>query len=153
MSSILKYLEPELINLSLKAADKNDAIMKMCEMIAARRKICDPKQLFENIMNRESLKTTAVGHGIAIPHSRCDFSDSITVAAGICERPVDFGAPDAQPIRLIMVIVASKNDTASYLQTLSQIASLLHSEKVRQELFEAKTQKDFIDIIKKNERR
>jgi len=146
-------LEPELINLSLKAADKNDAIMKLCEMIAARRKVCDPKKLFENIMNRESLKSTAVGHGVAIPHSRCDFGESITVAAAICEKPIDFGAADGVHVRLIIIIIAPKDETAAYLQILSQIASLLHSEKVREELVCSKTQKDFIETVKRNERR
>ena len=153
MSSISKYMSPKLINMNLKAADKGDALMKICDMIAENHKICDPKALFDNIMNRESLHSTAVGHGIAIPHARCDLSESIAIAVGLCDKGLDFSAADGVPVNLIFVIVSPKNETASYLQLLSQLASLLNIEKVRAELISAKMPQDFFDIIKKNERR
>ncbi len=146
-------MSPKLINMNLKAADKGAALMKICDMIAENHKICDSKALFDNIMNREILHSTAVGHGIAIPHARCDLSESITIAAGLCDKGVDFSAADGAPVNLIFVIVSPKNETASYLQLLSQLASLLNIEKVRTELTASKTPQEFFDIVKKNERR
>lgn len=153
MSSISKYMHPELVSLSFRAADKADAVMKICESIASFHKICDPKVLFDNIMNREALHSTAVGHGVAIPHARCDMSDTMTIAVAVCEKPIDCNAADRVSVNLIFVIVSPKNETASYLQLLSQIASLLNQEKVRKSLAEAKTPQEFIEIIKKNERK
>jgi len=146
-------MSPKLINLNLKAVDKGAALMKICDMIAENHKIGEPKALFDNIMNRESLHSTAVGHGIAIPHARCDLSESILIAVGLFDKGVEFSAADGTPVNLIFVIVSPKNETASYLQLLSQLASLLNVEKVRNELISAKTSQEFLEIVKKNERR
>jgi len=151
MSMVSRFLIPGLISVNFKAADKADAVLKLCTMIAAKLD-CDAESLFDTIMNRESLKSTAVGHGVAIPHARCDVSDFV-VAAGVCEKGIDFGSADAIDVRIIFLILSPKNETTSYLQILSQIAALLNVEKNREALLGVKTPEEFIELVKKNERR
>ena len=153
MISISKLIDTDLVIFNLKASTKSEALLKICEHITQKHKICEPKALFDTIMNRESLHSTAVGHGIAIPHARCDESESLIIAVALIEKGVDFGAIDGIPVNMVFSIIAPKAETASYLQVLSQIASLLHSDNVRRELLSSKTAQEFIEIIKKNERR
>ena len=153
MISISKLIDADLIIFNLKSSTKSEVLLKICEHIVQKHKICEAKALFDTIMNRESLHSTAVGHGIAIPHARCDESESIIIAVALIEKGIDFGAIDGMPVNMVFSIIAPKSETASYLQILSQIASLLHSDNVRKELLSAKTPQEFIEIIKKNERR
>ena len=66
---------------------------------------------------------------------------------------VEFNAPDKLPVNLFFVIIAPKDETANYLQLLSQIASFLNIDKIRTDLMAAKSPQEFLDIVKKNERR
>ncbi|HOD41134.1 MAG TPA: PTS sugar transporter subunit IIA [Candidatus Wallbacteria bacterium] len=151
MPSIAKLLKPKLITLNIKAAEKSAAISSLCELISQNNK-CDAEALFNTIMNRESLQSTAVGHGVALPHARCDVDDFI-VAAAVSEKGMDFNSIDKLPVNIVFLIISPKNETSSYLQTLSQIAALLSNEKIRSELVSAKTPEEFIEIVKNNERR
>ncbi|HBC75852.1 MAG: hypothetical protein A2008_12720 [Candidatus Wallbacteria bacterium GWC2_49_35] len=151
MPSIAQLLNPSLVALNVRAAEKNGAISFLCDLISQNNK-CDPEPLYTTIMNRESLQSTAVGHGVAIPHARCDVTDFI-VAAAVSEKGMDFSSIDKQPVNLVFLIISPKNETSRYLQMLSQIAALLSSEKNRQELISAKTPEEFIEIVKRNERR
>ncbi len=151
MPSIAKFLNPKLVLLNIKAAEKSSAIMSLCELISQNIK-CDLQDLYNTIINRESLQSTAVGHGVALPHARCEI-DTFIVAAAVSEKGMDFNSIDNLPVNLVFLIISPKNETSNYLQILSQIAAVLNSEKVRSELIAAKTPEEFIDIIKKNERR
>ena len=151
MPSIAQLLNPNLVALNVRAAEKKGAISFLCELIAHNSK-CDPEPLYTTIMNRESLQSTAVGHGVAIPHARCDVNDFI-VAAAVSENGMDFNSVDKQLVNLVFLIISPKNETSRYLQMLSQIAALLSSEKNRQELISAKNPEEFIEIVKKSERR
>lgn len=151
MPSISKLLNPRLIALDLKTAGKNETISFLCELISQFNK-CDPEPLYNTIINRESLQSTAIGHGVAIPHARCDVSDFI-IAAAVSEKGINFNSVDKLPVNLVFLIISPKNETSSYLQTLSQIAALLKNENSRKELMAAKTPEEFIETVKRNERR
>ncbi len=151
MPSIAKLLNSKLIELNIKAAEKSTAISKLCELISQNIKY-DSETLFNTIMNRESLQSTAVGHGVALPHARCNVENFI-IAAAVSEKGMNFNSADKLPVNLVFLIISPKNETSNYLQVLSQIAALLNDEKVRKELILSKTPEEFIETVKKNERR
>jgi len=151
MPSIAKLLNSKLIELNIKASEKSAAISELCELISRNIKY-DSEPLFNTIMNRESLQSTAVGHGVALPHARCDVENFI-IAAAVNEKGMNFNSADKLPVNLVFLIISPKNETSNYLQVLSQIAALLNDEKVRKELISSKTPEEFIETVKKNERR
>ena len=59
------------------------------------------RAVFDSLVGRERLGSTGLGHGVAIPHGR---SAKVSTAVGTFLRlgePVDFGAPDGQPVLLV----------------------------------------------------
>lgn len=84
-------------------------------------------QLKELLVTRESLATTAIGDGIAIPHPRDPLvfhvNESHTMLCFL-KNPVDFKALDGRPVRVLFVILSPS--VRGHLQMLAKIAFALH---------------------------
>jgi PTS system nitrogen regulatory IIA component len=88
--------------------------------------------LYQVLIARESLGSTAIGDGIAIPHVRNPIvlhvsEPSITLC--FLERPIDYGALDGQPVHTLLTLITPTVRT--HLQLLSRIAFVLHDERVK----------------------
>lgn len=85
----------------------------------------DRDALLDALMSREEVMSTAIGNGIAIPHVRKFGSESLktdVVYVAYLFAPVDWKAPDEQPVHTLFLVLAS--DETRHLQILAQIAKL-----------------------------
>ncbi len=89
----------------------------------------DRKVLFNALLSREEMMSTAIGNGIAIPHVRLfdsmSLQEDIVVVAYLFE-PVDWVAPDDKPVHTLFFVLAA--DEARHLQILAEIAQLASDE-------------------------
>jgi PTS system nitrogen regulatory IIA component len=76
----------------------------------------------DSLRQRERLGSTAIGHGVAIPHGRTD-AFAQTRAAFLRLAPgVDFQAADGQPVDLVFAMTVPAHFTQQHLQLLSELA-------------------------------
>lgn len=83
------------------------------------------RAIFDSLCARERLGSTALGHGVAIPHGR---SAAIGTALGAFVRlaqPIDFQASDQQPVDLVFGLIVPEHFTDQHLLLLSQLAEML----------------------------
>jgi PTS system nitrogen regulatory IIA component len=76
----------------------------------------------DSLRSRERLGSTAIGHGIAIPHGR---TAAFTEARGAflrLQQAVDFGASDGEPVDLVFAMAVPEHFTQQHLQLLSELA-------------------------------
>ncbi len=73
----------------------------------------------DNLFARERLGSTGLGHGVAIPHGRCARLTSATGAFLRLGEPVDFNAPDGQPVDLVFALVVPEHFPQQHLMLLS----------------------------------
>ena len=89
----------------------------------------DRKVLFNALLSREEMMSTAIGNGIAIPHVRLfdsmSLQEDIVVVAYLFE-PVDWVAPDDKPVHTLFFVLAA--DETRHLQILAEIAQLASEE-------------------------
>jgi PTS system nitrogen regulatory IIA component len=95
----------------------------------------DPEFLLQVLLARETLGSTAVGDGIAIPHVRnpilfARIPPSVTLC---CLRtPIDFGAVDGKPVRFLFTLASPT--VKSHLHLLSRLAWALRDPSFREAL-------------------
>lgn len=82
----------------------------------------DPNLICDSLHARERLASTAIGHGVAIPHGRLDSIDISRGAFLRLAQPVDFGAADGIPVDLIMAMVVPQHSTMEHLEQLATLA-------------------------------
>ena len=92
------------------------------------------RAVFDALVGRERLGSTGLGHGVAIPHGR---SNKVSTAVGAFLRlgePVDFGAPDGQPVDLVFALVVPEHFASQHLMLLSQLAEMFGDAGFRDQL-------------------
>lgn len=80
---------------------------------------------------RESLGSTAIGHGVALPHARSNAFDSARGAFLRLEHPVDFGARDGGAVDLVFAMSVPEHSSQQHLEILSELAERFSSEHFR----------------------
>jgi nitrogen PTS system EIIA component len=76
----------------------------------------------EALRDREALASTAIGHGVAIPHARTNAHAAARGAFLRLMHPVDFGAGDDTPVDLVFAMSVPEHSAQLHLQSLSDIA-------------------------------
>lgn len=87
----------------------------------------DREFLYHVLLAREKVCSTAIGEGMAIPHPRNPIVLRVTIpsiAVSFLERPVEFGAMDGMPVRVLFTLVSPT--IQAHLQILSRLAFALH---------------------------
>lgn len=95
----------------------------------------DRSYLKRLLIAREELASTAVGHGIALPHPRNPELIHLlrpTVSLFFLENPVDFQALDGQPVQILLTLLAPSNRV--HLHLLSLLGFALQDATFRQVL-------------------
>ena len=112
-----------------------------------------PEELRRQIMEREAIVSTGVGHGIALPHPRNPVlegsNEEPLVAIAFPVMPVNWDTQDGSKVHTVFLIISSSSK--QHLSTLSKINFLCQKEKFRS-LIEARvSKKEIIEAIKEAE--
>jgi nitrogen PTS system EIIA component len=95
----------------------------------------DRTMLYQLLLAREKLASTGLGQGIALPHPRAPVIlrlDAPHVLLCFPTTPVDFGAIDRMPVRVLVLLLAPS--VRIHLQLLAKLAFALHDERLKQAL-------------------
>jgi len=130
-------IQPNLIFIGLETENAGSAIGLMAREMSAASML-DAEMVESALKEREELGSTSVGNGFAIPHCKLLNLGEIVVALARFDNGVDFGGSrNHDPVRFFFVVLSPPDQPAEHLQVLSQIARILKSEDLRNELLDA----------------
>lgn len=144
---ITELLDRRSILLNGAPASKKDALDQMIALMVKSGKIRDEEAYRQEVYRREEEGTTGIGEGIAIPHGKCDAVIKPGLAAMVIPNGVDFDSLDGQPVHLIFLIAAPNTKDNIHLDVLSKLSMLLMDEKFVENLKNAKTVDEFLEIV------
>lgn len=131
---------------SLRASSKKRAIEFAAEKIAETMPDLEPGVIYRNLIEREKLGTTAIGHGVAMPHCRLTDLETIVGSLFVFEEAVEFSAPDDLPVSIMFVLLVPEAETNEHLRTLATLATAFSDEGTRASLIEAADNQALYDI-------
>lgn len=99
--------------------------------------VATPALIGESLHARERLASTAIGHGVAIPHGRVGFIDDSRGAFLRLSEPIDFGAADGVPVDLVLAMVVPEHSTIKHLEQLAELAEYFSDAGFRSRLRQA----------------
>jgi PTS system nitrogen regulatory IIA component len=109
---------------------KEDVLSQLVDLVAKAGNIKDPLQLKEEVTYREKLMSTGIGLGIAIPHVRFVGVKDPLIAVGVAREGVlDYQAIDDVLVRVIFLVIVSKQQHKEYLQIMAQIVKSMKKEE------------------------
>jgi PTS system nitrogen regulatory IIA component len=146
-----QILKLEFINADLSAGNKNDALAEMVDTIIRGGIKLDNSITVNILKQRESLGSTGIGEGVAIPHGKTAAVNYIIIAFGRSIRGISYDALDGKPVHLLFLLLAPENSAGQHLKILAKISRMMKEADFRQRLLEAKSSMDLYKIILKQE--
>jgi mannitol/fructose-specific phosphotransferase system IIA component (Ntr-type) len=73
------------------------------------------------VMQRETLGTTGIGGGVALPHTRSDAILDRGILVGRLAAPMDWHAIDGEPVRFVCLLLAPPAQPGEYLRAMETL--------------------------------
>ncbi|GFM35446.1 PTS sugar transporter subunit IIA [Desulfovibrio psychrotolerans] len=132
-----EYLDKTMILPELTASTKEEVLAELVAPVIAACPQLDAESVVNVLRERESLGTTGIGDGIAIPHGKLDNLDRIILVAGRSTGGVDFEALDFKLCTIFFLVLAPEQVAGMHLRILAQISRLLKDPEFRSSFLSA----------------
>ncbi len=118
-----KILSADRIILDMQATGKDEALQELLDKTGIPE---DKKAVvLDALKKRESIGSTGIGKGIAIPHTRSLVLDQVYLVVGRSKKGVEYDALDEKPVHLFFLLCAPPQDIGTtYLVMLGKIAQI-----------------------------
>ena len=143
-----EVLHGELMTFDLKPGPKESILRQLLAPLLRTGFANDTNLLLRSLLDRERMMTTAVGHGIAIPHPRRLLPGMFpepAVALGICPEGTDFGAIDDQLVHIFFLTCATREEL--HLQLMANLSWLTRREGLIANLRAASSHQQVLDLV------
>lgn len=130
---IREILDPAAVLPALKATSKKQVLQELSQRVSDLTGI-EKRAVFDTLLARERLGSTAVGEGVAIPHGRLEDLPAMTAVFARLDRPVDFDALDDEPVDLVFLLLVRECAGAEHLKALAKVARVLRDRAIREKL-------------------
>jgi fructose-specific phosphotransferase system IIA component len=148
---ISDILEEELVAPNLSGSSKEDILNGIIDIVAKSKRVKDKEKVREAIFEREKIMSTGVGKGFAIPHGKTDAVTDIVAAFAVTKDPIDYQSLDAEPVRLVFLLVGRDNLVGPHIKLLSRISRLMNKDEFRRKLLKAESSQEIMKIFKEEE--
>lgn len=140
-------LKEKFINLNLESTTKKEVILELAGIVGQSSKLKNKKAFFEAILERESLGSTGIGCGVAIPHAKTKVAADFILAFGVSKAGIDFGALDGEKTYLFFVLASPKDDIGGHLKILAEASRIVKDKFTVDLLKRAQDKKEVLKII------
>jgi fructose-specific phosphotransferase system IIA component len=146
-------LSLKTIIMDLKASKKEMILDEMLEKLIEAKKIekRNKYRIKKTLMERETMGSTGIGHGIAIPHAKDNHIKKITCCCAISHQGVNFDSLDGEPVYVLFMLISPANATGFHLKTLARISRLVKDRIFREALLNCKSAQAILKLIRKEE--
>jgi len=135
--TLTDLVAPSAIVPALKVNNKKQVLQELSAR-AAELTGQSERAIFEILLQREKLGSTAVGNGVAILHGKLSKLGRLFGLFARLERPIDFEALDGQPVDLVFLLLAPEAAGADHLKALARVARLLRDPEIARKLRESR---------------
>lgn len=145
--TLSEFLNPQLILSDLAADDKAAALAELILPLKERFSQEDLDKILEVLLDRESLGTTGIDNGVAIPHGKLAFLDEVILIVGRSLSGVDFQSLDHAPAKIFFLVLAPESVIGLHLKLLAKISKYLRDEVFRARFMAAESHTDLCKLL------
>ncbi|MCA9407630.1 MAG: PTS sugar transporter subunit IIA [Candidatus Omnitrophica bacterium] len=146
---ISDFLCEKATTANLTGKSKEEVIQEMVDLLVKAGEIDKKfkKKIFEALMAREALGSTAIGQGIAIPHAKYESVKKLVGCLGVSKDGINFDSLDGEPAYIFFLLVAPVDSAGPHLKALARISRLLKDKFIRESLKNATDETFILKIV------
>jgi len=142
----------DMIIPELQSQEREDVLKEMVNFLKKKNRISKEKDLYEKLIQREKLGSTAIGDGMAIPHCKIKGVKNPILMVAISKKGVNFHSLDGKPSKVFFLVVSSPDNPSLNLQILAAIAQLVRKAKtLLKKILEAMSIEAILDVVREEE--
>ena len=149
---ISEILTQEFIIPGMQSSSKDDAILELLNLFRGDPRVKDIELVQNAVLERESIMSTGVGKGFAIPHAKTNAISDIIVAFGKLKEPIDFKSLDEQPVSFIFLLVGMESSVGPHIKLLSRISRMMNKDEFREGLLNSSTAEEIYNLFLEEEK-
>jgi mannitol/fructose-specific phosphotransferase system IIA component (Ntr-type) len=140
----------EVVKVPLVSRTKDELIRELVQILKDAGRIADADAVCRGVFERESLGSTGLEKGIAVPHAKTPAVADLCIAIGISPGGVDFDSLDGEPSALFFLILAPPDKSGPHIQALTEIAGISRSNIILKALKGAKTADEVVSLFRED---
>jgi fructose-specific phosphotransferase system IIA component len=146
-----EILDKACVKVPLEATEKNAAIEELVDLLAQTGRVKDRAGALTAVMAREQVRSTGIGHGLAVPHGKAAGCEGLVMAVGKPAQPIDFASIDSKPVDIIVLLASPPEQSGPHIQTLARISRLMLMEPFRKAVLAARSADELYTVIAEND--
>ncbi len=150
-TEINQLLRPEQVRIELPGTTKEEVINALVDVLEGHESIDSLESVRKAIFDREEMMSTGVGKMLGLPHAKTSAATETVAAFATTEEPVEFGAIDDEPIRLLLLLVGPEEHKSKHIKILGRISRLVSRDALRERLIAAEDPETVIEILREGE--
>lgn len=149
---IKEYLKKDLIFIVDEIEDTDTLYEKFAEHLNKKGIITNSKEVKRLFIKRESVQSTAIGKGAAVPHIFSDEFKEFFITIALIKNGVDFKAPDEELVFVVFLIMSDQRYVGLHLKSLAHIARLIKSTNIIEEIKKSNSTDEIYNIVLEKEK-
>ena len=147
---LIDFIDENAVIDSLESTDKESVIREMVEVLKGLNKISEENfdGVMEALIKRETVGSTGIGKGVAVPHTKHKCISQITGVFARSLKGVDFDALDGEPVYLFFLLLSPDGSTDVHLSALEKISSVIRNSDFRSFIKDASGKPEIIELLK-----
>ena len=145
-SPIGEILTPDDVLLDIDA-ETREALLRAAASLLEKHCHRAHTEIFDALTAREQLGSTALGHGVALPHARLTGLQRPVAAFLRTRAPIAFDAPDARPVNVFLALLVPKEASEQHLAIMACAAQQFSDRDVRMRLKTLQDRRQIADVF------
>lgn len=144
----MNLINKNLIELNIQCTKKEDVIKSLSDLIDKEKRLNDYNGYVSQVLKRESMTSTGIGFGIAIPHGKCSAVSVPAIAFGRLKNKVEWESLDDTPIKVVFLLaVPEESASDGHLKILAALSRKLLDEAFREKLFNMNDKEELLKMF------
>lgn len=145
---MMEIITGDLIDLNINVKNKIEAIEFLANKINDSGRLENYENYYASVIERETLTTTGIGFGIAIPHGKSPWVKETTVAFGRLNTEVDWQSLDGNKVKLVFLLAVPEQCKGDqHLKIIASLSRKLIHQDFRETLQNATCEEDIVNLL------
>lgn len=134
-----KLFDVKYMDLDIVMTEKFATIKHLANLMEER--LLDVDKYIEDVRARETMSTTGIGDGVAIPHAKSAWVKKPTVVVGKSSKGIEWESLDDEPVNMVFLIAVPESEGNEHLKILQVLAVSLMDDDFKEEIENATDKK------------
>ncbi|MBI5116651.1 PTS sugar transporter subunit IIA [Candidatus Poribacteria bacterium] len=137
----------DMVGLEGKEAFFEEIVTRMMRHLEGLRR----DEIVEQLMERESIASTGIGDGIAVPHAYVSGLNRMVIVLARIRDGLDFDAIDDALVHVVLLLAGPLSSKNLHLMLLARITKLLSHKNFCESVFDADSPREIISLFRSME--